>query len=384
MPYAEIKIPAVNPSRVLIVSSEFPPGPGGIGRHAADLSKALADKGCIVDVYSSNDYVGGEALNNYRNELPGQIRLHHFKRVGLLTYPIRILRVLKAVRRSDYGRLVFTGKFPLWIGGVVKTFYGEKGVIEFFVHGSEINPCNKFSRVLTHWSLDKADRIWAVSEFTKSLLPENVRGNKEIHILPNGVHVSDWPFSDSLEPYNDWKGYPKLLTVGSISPRKGQHRVINALPQLKKKYPQIHYHIVGMDTNSEYLRDIIRTLKLGDHVTLHGRFPGKNELAKAYRTIDIFMMLSENQPDGDVEGFGISILEANLYGKPAIGSRGCGIEDAIKPGINGELVDGNNHSEISEAITNILNRKEQYNYGTIEWVSRHNWNVLINDFLKAK
>jgi len=124
-------------------------------------------------------------------------------------------------------------------------------------------------------------------------------------------------------------------------------------------------------------------LKLENNITIHGRLPGRMELARAYKTSDIFMMLSENQSDGDVEGFGISILEANLYGKPAIGSMGCGIEDAIKPGINGELVDGSNDSEISEAITNILNRKEQYSCGTIEWVSRHNWNVLINDFLKA-
>lgn len=370
--------------KILIVSSEFPPGPGGIGRHAADLSLALAGKGCYVDVFSSIDYASRDIIERYIKELPDRIRLNHFRRVGFLTYPLRVFRVIRSVRKHDYGRLVFTGKFPLWVGGVVKILYGKKKKIEFFVHGSEINPCSRLNRILTHWSLGKADRIWAVSEFTKSILPAQVRLRKKINVLPNGIHPSEWPSADAVEPFGAWKGNTKILTVGSISPRKGQHRVINALPALIRLFPDIHYHIVGMDTNAGYLRDRINTLKLDDHVTLHGRLPRKSELARAYNTSDIFIMLSENQPDGDVEGFGISILEANLYGVPAIGARGCGLEEAIQPGVNGELVDGDNAVEIADTVTKILNGKNQYSHGMMEWVSCHDWNILINDFLNAE
>lgn len=369
--------------KVLLVSSEFPPGPGGIGRHAADLSLALAGKGCYVDVLSSNDYTSKESLERYIKELPDKISLNNFRRVGFLTYPLRIYKVLRSVRNHNYQRLVFSGKFSLWVGGVVKIIYGKRNKIEFFVHGSELNPGDRLNRTLTHWALDKADIIWAVSEFTKSILPVKIRENKKIRILPNGVHPLGWPSLESVEQNTEWKGNPKLLTVGSLSPRKGQHRVINALLQLIRIYPEIHYHLVGIDTNSGYLKAQINTLKLDDHVTLHGRLPGKNELARAYRTSDIFVMLSENQPDGDVEGFGIAILEANLYGVPAVGAWGCGIENAIESGINGELVDGNNDVEISEAVTQILNLKVQYKHGALEWASKHNWNNLINDFISA-
>jgi len=41
------------------------------------LSKALADTGYLVDVYSNIDYAGSEAINDHRNELPDQIRLHY-------------------------------------------------------------------------------------------------------------------------------------------------------------------------------------------------------------------------------------------------------------------------------------------------------------------
>jgi len=370
--------------RILLVSSEFPPGPGGIGRHAADLSLALAGQNCIVDVFSNLDYSSKGAIDNFRNELPENVRVNHFKRVGLLTYLLRISKVLKAIRKNHYEHLIFTGKFPLWIGGIVKTLYGRRKKIDMFVHGSEINPERRLIKTITHWALGKADIIWAVSEFTKSILPEKVKHNEEIRILANGVHPSLWPSPVSIEPFSDWKGHPKLLTVGSISPRKGQHRVINSLTELIRKFPEIHYHIVGMDSNAADLRGKVNSLNLNGHVTFHGRLPGKNELAKAYRTSDIFIMLSQNQPDGDVEGFGISILEANLYGVPAIGARGCGIENAIESGTNGELVDGNNPDEIASAITKILGQKDQYSHWIEEWVSRHDWNILINEFLNTE
>lgn len=368
--------------RILLVSSEFPPGPGGIGRHALDLSLALAGKGFIVDIYTNIDYVESEVIKRFKKELPGQIILHHFKRYGLLTYLLRLIRVLWAIMSNSYSRLIFTGKFPLWTGGLVKFIYGNNRKIEFFIHGSEINPYGKIIRSLTHWALGKADKIWAVSEFTKSIIPEKIRARKEIRILPNGIHPSKWPAPDLVEPYTSWKGYPKLLTVGSISPRKGQHRVINALPDLIRKFPDIHYHIVGMEANTEYLKEKINIPGLSNYFTLHGRLPGKNKLSKAYKTCDIYIILSENQPDGDVEGFGISILEANLYGIPAIGARGCGIEDAIKPGINGELVDGNKSEEIIDAVIKIINNVDKYSKGIKDWITIHDWNTLINDFIQ--
>mgnify|MGYP003346336418 CR=1 FL=1 len=62
------------------------------------------------------------------------------------------------------------------------------------------------------------------------------------------------------------------------------------------------------------------------------------------------MMLSERQPDGDIEGFGIAILEANYYGLPAIGASDCGIEDAIDEGNTGHKVPYHDAEKITTAL----------------------------------
>jgi phosphatidylinositol alpha-1,6-mannosyltransferase len=366
---------------ILLISSEYPPGPGGIGRHAADLSLALANKGYSVDVMTSLDYESKHRINQYIGTLPPKIKLYPFKRIGWFTYIYRVRVVLKQLKKKSYERIIVTGMFPLWVGAIVKLIFNNKVHVDSFIHGTEVNPGIPILRLLTHGSLKKADHIWAVSGFTASLLPRGLINKNKLTLLPNGIHSSDWVSYIHSKTFSNWKGYPKLLTVGNVTPRKGQHRVIKALPSLIKSFPNIHYHTVGLPTQEKEIIELAENLVVSEHITVHGRLADKEELAMAYKTADVFIMLSENQTNGDVEGFGIAILEANHFGLPAIGAKGCGIEDAIKSGTNGELVDGNNELEITDTLKKILGNKADYSSKLSGWVEKHDWNILIEKFL---
>lgn len=371
-------------NRILLISSEFPPGPGGIGRHAADVSLALVNKGCRVDVMASLDYENNHRITQYIDTLPPNIKIFPFKRMGWFTYINRVRVVLKQVKKKSYDRIIVTGMFPLWLGALVKLIYNKNKHLDFFVHGSEVNPDNIILKRLTHWSLKKANHIWAVSGFTASLIPMGLINKNKITLLPNGIHSADWINYTNSKPFAQWTGVPKLLTVGNVTPRKGQHRVIKALPALIKEFPNIHYHMVGLPTHENEIKKLAKNLGVSEHITIHGRLADREELAMAYKTVDAFIMLSENQADGDVEGFGIAILEANYFGLPAIGAKGCGIEDAIQSGINGELVDGNSAQEIRDSLKKILDYKPDYTSKLSSWVEKHDWNILIDTFLSKK
>jgi phosphatidylinositol alpha-1,6-mannosyltransferase len=117
-------------------------------------------------------------------------------------------------------------------------------------------------------------------------------------------------------------------------------------------------------------------------ITFHGRIPSLHNLAELYQSAHVFIMLSENQPDGEVEGFGIAILEANYFGLPAIGSKGCGISDAIIDGYNGRLVEGNDPGAVRDALKDIMENFEKYSVHAKEWAKRHDWNRLVEYFLR--
>ena len=92
---------------------------------------------------------------------------------------------------------------------------------------------------------------------------------------------------------------------------------------------------------------------------------------------DLFVTLSSPTDTGDVEGFGIAILEANFMGKPAIGSLGCGIEDAIDDGTSGTLVEHDNTSQFVDAVKNTLEHYEKYSKGARLWSHLFSWERII-------
>ncbi|MBS2099071.1 glycosyltransferase family 4 protein [Carboxylicivirga linearis] len=369
-------------NKILIVVSEFPPGPGGIGNHAYSLSKSLVDSGYSVDVLTEADYVSKEDITAFDDTMPEFLKVFRIDRQGYMTYLNRIRRLIKLVKAGDYQAMIVSGKFSLWLGAIIRLFGYQIPTIAV-LHGSEVQISSYIPYKIASLSIAQADVLIPVSEFTYSLLNKSLQ-SKRYRIIPNGIDLDE--FNQLKEASNGtlkWIGEPCLLTVGNVTPRKGQHRVIKALPVILEKYPNAHYHIVGLPSHKEEFETLARELGVDSHVTFHGRLPGRADLALAYRRADCFMILSENQDDGDVEGFGIVILEANYFALPAIGAEGCGIADAINEGFNGHLVDGNQPELISIALSKVLEEPQKYEKGSVEWAQQHDWKKIVNSYIEV-
>lgn len=357
---------------VLIVASEFPPGPGGIGSHAYSMAKGFHAHGVKVTVIANADYVTDKQAEEFDRQQPFTI----------IRYPndgkSKYLKRFRLVSKYAKGNVIFSGWFSLLIGMWINLIKDNVYSI-CILHGSEVNVQNVFLRKLTHHAIYSFNVIVAVSYFTKQLLPDWILSKRDVSVVPNGIDLSG--FRDVNENIN-LKGNPKLLTVGNVTPRKGQHRVIKALPEVLKRYPDAHYHIVGLPSYKEQFKKLAEELGVLHAVTFHGRAAKFEDIFRYYKSADIFTILSENQPNGDCEGFGIVILEAGYYYLPTIGAKGCGIADAVSDDYNGYLVDGDNGVEVTEAITKILANKDRLKSGARKWAEEHDWNKIIYDIIK--
>jgi len=295
---------------------------------------------------------------------------------------MRFTLASKIIKDIQPDEILLSGKFTVWMIRWLKKRWPSIPV-KVFLHGSEVRLSQRWAKWLFYYNLQKADVFYPVSRFTYNLLPEKIKNGQTSQIIPNGINIDEMNALDkNSEPFQ-LKGEPSLLTVGNVTPRKGQHRVIQALPEIIKHYPKIHYHIVGMPTHKESLLQLAKKLKVYQYVTFHGQVRDRQTLASFYKGCDIFIMLSENQPNGDVEGFGIAILEANFFGKPAIGAKGCGIETAIQNHYNGILVNGENPPEILNAIQEIQAHQKDYKNKSKTWSLKHNWDEIIQHLLKT-
>lgn len=368
-------------NKVLLLSSEYPPGPGGIGNHAYSLSKELARSGIFVYVVCDADYASRDEVEKHDKALPENLVVKRVFREGFKTSFRRIQQAALIVKQKKITSVIVSGRFSIWTGALLKVL-GLPVKVTAVLHGSEVNLKHRVFRILTQLALLKADMLIAVSEFTYGLLSERLK-KKPFRIIPNGIDVEEFKALDGISECFAVKGSPAILTVGNVTPRKGQHRVIKALPHLVGRFPGIHYHIVGLPTCKDEFFELAGNLKVSDHVTFHGRLAGREQLAGMYKSADCFIILSENQKDGDVEGFGIVVLEANYFGLPAIGALGCGISDAIENDKNGILVDGDDASRIGDALERILNSKDKFSGGAREWARSHDWTVIGECFVEA-
>ena len=358
---------------ILIVTSEFPPQPGGISNHAYNLAKHLQRHHFLVDLIADCRSFSSDEECVFDDDLNFKVHRIMRRKLRVLMYLNRIIILFKLIKTSDV--VIATGKFSLWMVAFSSLFYNKKFIA--ILHGSEVNYSQKFLKHSINWSLKRFSKLIAVSNYTKSLVSH--LNHQGIVVIPNGFDTSKWNLKNTQTL--NLNGQPKLITVGNVTNRKGQLNVINMLPELIKNYPEIHYHCVGIPSQKEEFISIALKLKVETHITFHGKV-GDLRLQELLQSSDVFVMLSNPTQSGDVEGFGIAIIEANALGLPSIGSVNCGIEDAISDKKSGILVHYDDSVAFLKALNTILNHYENYKTEAKQWALQHSWDSIIINYIK--
>ena len=355
------------------MTSEFPPQPGGIGNHAYYLAKHLEAEGLQVAVIADQRSVSGEEEVAFDSLLKFEVYRVALRQLRIRMYFKRIILLFRQLKAADL--VLASGKFSLWTVAFASLFYKRRYVA--VIHGSEVNFTKKGLKIAVNLSLKRFSKLIAVSHYTKDLVSTI---HPHVEVIPNGIDTAIFEAASSAK--QDLKGSPKLLTVGNVTERKGQLNVIKQLPELLKAYPNLHYHCVGLPTQKEEFLTIAEALNVNGYVTFHGRISDA-DLPSFLLSSDIFVMLSSSTKAGDVEGFGIALLEANYFGLPCIGAKGCGIEDAIYDNKTGRLISHSNVAEFKDAIEDILSNYENYKQNAKDWSFQHSWSFIVKRYIKA-
>ena len=145
-----------------------------------------------------------------------------------------------------------------------------------------------------------------------------------------------------------------IVCVARLVHRKGQDQLIKALPSILEKFPDAILLIVGQGPIEQMLRNSVRQLGVTHKVIFTGRVPHA-DLADYICLGEVFAMPVRSRFFGfEVEGLGISYLEASACGLPVIVGDSGGATDAVIDQVTGLLVDGTNVNEITDAICRLL------------------------------
>jgi phosphatidyl-myo-inositol dimannoside synthase len=126
-----------------------------------------------------------------------------------------------------------------------------------------------------------------------------------------------------------------LCTTGRQIRRKGHAWFVdNVMPLLPA---HVHFWLAGDGPEGPAIEAAAARHGLGGRVRRLGLLSDE-QVANLYRGADLFVM-PNIAVEGDIEGFGVVLLEAGLNGMTSIAARLEGIEDAVTHGANGFLVE---------------------------------------------
>lgn len=330
--------------KILFLAPQIFKGRGGIMQFNKDIIEALSDTNSNVVVISIND---DKDRSNKNIRFISSAKPAILKKIIFLTHIIRQIFIF----RPDIIICAHINFAP--ICRLLKNIFG----IRYYVITYGIDIFNMSGQKAL--GLIKADKIIAISRFTKDKILENISvlDRSKIFILPctvKGDIFKPEPKPDYLRKrFNVSSNDKIILTVARLSGSekyKGYDKVIEALKFVRKEIPDIKYFLIGSGDDLRRVKGVINENGLEENVILPGSVSDE-EIVDYYNLCDIFIMPSK------AEGFGIVFLEALACGKTVISGNRDGSRDPLLDGKLGLLIDPDDINKIGETILMSLTQK---------------------------
>jgi glycosyltransferase involved in cell wall biosynthesis len=151
--------------------------------------------------------------------------------------------------------------------------------------------------------------------------------------------------------------FPSLCYVGRLKPYKNVDILIKAFAQIQKEFPKAQLSIAGFGESEFELKKLVRTLSLEKSVHFLGKI-SESEKEEIYAKNWLAVQPSM------IEGWGITVIEANTLGTPVVAADVKGLRDSVVNHVTGVLVPSRNISALSECIAHLFkNPKLLQKYG---------------------
>lgn len=325
--------------KLIIFSQFFFPFKGGIQR----LIKSRID--CLnYQKLKKTLLITSEVFKNNK-KYPKQIKINYSKNRFQQFY-IAIRSIYKAIYNQNNVQIECASIFPSGIASAfIKLFLRNDIKIIIYLHGDEILKAlnNYLYFYLIKFTSKFCDEFIANSHYIKKFFISKIHKNSKVDII-NPIPSKNFYKKKIVIKKN--RNYT-LLSVCRLIEKKNLHNQINAFENIYRnyshKYNKLNYIICGIGPEYQILRKIIKSRKLEKVIKIYNDVNDKI-LLRLYKNSDIFIMTTlTNFKKNSIEGFGISALEASLYGMTCIlpkksGSKDLSAAKGVKLFVNGYSV----------------------------------------------
>ena len=368
---------AGRPRVLMIVESSS----GGTGRHVLDLSEGLAQRGCDVHVL----YSTGRADRFFLE------RLRSLARCRCLPLPMRT-----SIHPGDFAAVVAARRYAKEFGpfdaihghsskgGAVARLaaLGTDAAAFYTLHGFIImDPLLALWKRAFYLGVElvlglRTSRIIAVAPEERREAIRLGLGRERVVLIPNGVGPAQLtPRAQARRAIGVFDDEtPVIGFVGRFVTQKAPDVLLRAIARAATKCPKVRLALVGTGPLEPELRELVRTLCIGDHVLWLGERPAASVLA----AFDVFAMSSHK------EGLPYVVLEAMAAGLPVVATDSSGVDSLVATGVNGIVVprgDANAFGEALAALAADPALRERYGRASLERVQHFTIDSMVEQTL---
>ncbi len=198
-------------------------------------------------------------------------------------------------------------------------------------------------RMLGTWR-HGADAYIALSEFSKRKFVEGGLPEEKIHVQPNFLDLSAYPFEPNAEDY--------ILFLGRLSQEKGLQTLLRAYEIVASRTAAPPLEIIGDGPLQGFLSEFIRT-----HPALpvrwHGRLEGGQKVEKLKKASLLVF------PSECYENCPLAVLESLATGTPVLGSRLGGTQELIREEETGALFAAGDPENLAQILGSVLDDRQK-------------------------
>lgn len=334
--------------KVVVISAEFPPTVGGIASAARDLVEGLAATGTSVRVLTQGRVNPAGASDVKIARIPPWLGRKYIKVI-----PMVLVAAWMCVQERPDRVVAMTWTHD----GVVAWMLKMLLRVDFAValQGTEVVQASGWRLWLMRRIFNAARVLIAISGFTRSVaISAGAPGERVFVVHPSTsiVRTTIGIYPNRVDARWGLVGRSVLLTTARLVERKGHADVIRAMAELGSRFPELVYVITGEGPYSEELLRVARELGVEDRLVMVG-FVDETELHGLFARADIYVSPSRDD-HGDVEGFGLALIEAGSFEIPVIAGRSGGVEDAVVDGVTGFLVEPGDIEGLKDRLVALL------------------------------
>ena len=371
--------------KILLVTNDFGPRTGGIETFVIGLLERVS--GHHVIVFTSSQGETSAYDQDWLDKFGVQV-LRDKSKILLPSWRVTH-NVKKIVTESDIDVVIFGAAAPLAFMSKSLRKIGVKKIIAL-THGHEVWWAKVFPFNFAIKRIGASvDYLTYLGEFTRKAISKTLSEksrNKLVRIAP-GIDTAHFiPRADGFEKRVELGLQDKkiIISVGRLVHRKGQDKLIEAMPTILRKIPNAHLLIVGEGPYKNHLDKLAKKFSLEESVTFVGRIL-YDKLPTYLSAADLFAMPSRSRFFGlEVEGLGIVYLEASACGIPVVAGNSGGAPDAVIEGVTGLCVDGTDVNQVASAVIEVCSNAERASHmgaaGRNWIVDQWRWDIWSKEF----